>query len=310
MTADQKSSTDYATTDRSQSVTRSTAVRQRVSRGILRHPGAVRRLLTYIILTPVCLVWIYPFLWMMSASVKPNGKIFSGLGLIPTKWFFSNYVNAWENAHIRLYFFNSLIITLSSIVIVVFTTSTMGYVLGRVTFPGKRFLIGLLALLVLLPQGYTIIPIFDLINRLHLDNSLLGIILAESGTAHILQLLLYAGFFRQLPNELEESAKIDGAGFLRVFVRIYLPLSKPVTATVIILQFIASWNDFFIPLVLTLSRPNLQTLAVGVYSFQGQNSTDYASMAAAATITLIPVIVVFLALQRYFVEGLAGAVKQ
>ena len=276
----------------------------------LRRLGAKRRLITTIVLIPVCLVWIYPFIWMMSASVKPNGKVFSGLGLVPTKWFFSNYVSAWRDAHIQQYFINSVIVTASSVIIVVATTSTMGYVLGRVRFPGKRILVGVLAALVLLPQGYTIIPIFDLITALHLDGNLLGIILAESGSAHIIQLLLYAGFFRQLPHELEESARMDGAGFFRTFAQIFLPLAKPVTATVVILQFIASWNDFLIPLVLTLSRPNLRTLAVGVYSFQGENLTDYASMAAASTITLVPVIVVFLALQRYFVEGVAGAVKQ
>jgi len=269
----------------------------------------VRNLITYAILTVVCLVWIYPFVWMMSASVKPNGMIFSGLALIPTKPFWSNYVDAWTNAHIGLYFINTVIIAAVAMIIVVGTTSTMGYVLGRYSFPGKWFLVGLLGALVFLPQGYTIIPIFDLITALHLDGSLFGIILSESGAAHVLQLLLFAGYFRQLPKEFEESAKIDGAGFYRTFFTIYLPLAKPVTATVIILQMIASWNDFLIPLVLTLSRPQNRTLAVGVYAFQGENLTNYADMAAASTITLLPVIVVFLFLQRYFIEGIAGAVK-
>lgn len=272
--------------------------------------GGWRRIITYVIAVPLCLVWIYPFLWMMSASVKPNGKVFAGLGLIPTRFYFSNWTDAWTQAHIGREFFNTLIITVSAVAIVVFTTSTMGYVLGRFTFPGKRILIVALAVLVFLPQGYTIIPIVDLITALHLDNNLFGVILAESGTAHIIQLLLFAGYFRQLPKELEESATIDGAGFFRIFLQIFLPLAKPVIATVIILQFIASWNDFLVPLVLTLSRPNLQTLAVGVYSFQGENLTNYSELAAASTISLLPVILVFLLLQRYFIEGLSGAVKQ
>lgn len=272
--------------------------------------GFARRMLTYLILTPICLIWIYPFLWMMSASVKPNGKVFAGLGLFPTKWFWSNYTEAWNGAHIGRYFINTWIVTLCAVVIVVFTTATMGYALGRYSFPGRKILVGFLAALVFLPQGYTIIPVFDLVSTLHLDGNLFGIILAQSGSAHIIMLLLYAGYFRQLPNELEESAKIDGAGFFRIFLRIFWPLAKPVTATVIILQFIASWNDFLLPLVLTLSQPNLRTLAVGIYSFQGENTTVYSYMAAASTITLLPVIIVFLFLQRYFVEGLAGAVKQ
>lgn len=275
-----------------------------------RRPGQIRRLVTYAILTPICLIWIYPFIWMMSASVKPNDKIFSGLGLIPTKWYFSNYTAAWNDARMGRYFINTVVIAAGGVAIVVFTTATMGYVLGRYAFPGRRLIFGLLAALVFLPQGYTIIPIFNLITSLHLAGNIFGIILAESGTAHILQLLLFAGYFRQLPHELEESATMDGAGFFRTFLRIYLPLSKPVVVTVVILQIIASWNDFLIPLVLTLSRPDNRTLAVGIYSFQGENLTNYSDMTAASTIALLPVIAIFLFLQRYFVEGIAGAVKQ
>jgi raffinose/stachyose/melibiose transport system permease protein len=275
-----------------------------------RRPGQIRRLITYVILTPICLIWIYPFVWMMSASVKPNGKIFAGLGIFPTKWFFSNYVETWNEARIGRYFINTVVIAAGAIAIVVITTATMGYALGRFSFPGKRALVALLAALVFLPQGYTIIPIFDLLSVLHLDRSVFGIILSESGAAHIIQLLLFAGYFRQLPKELDESATIDGAGFFRIFFRIYLPLAKPVIATVVILQLIASWNDFLLPLVLTLNHPDNRTLAAGIYSFQGENFTNYADMTAASTMALIPVILVFLFLQRYFIEGLAGAVKQ
>lgn len=272
--------------------------------------GQVQRLITYVVLTLVCFVWIYPFLWMMSAAVKSNTDIFSGLGLIPKQWHWENFGYAWDGADIGGYFLNTVTVSVGGVLIVLFTTSTMGYVLGRYTFPGKRLIIGLLGVLVFLPQGYTIIPIYDLISRLNLSGNLLGIILAESGSAHIIMILLFAGYFRQLPSELEESAVMDGAGFVRIFWRIMLPLSKPVIATTIILQFIASWNDFLIPLVLTLSQPSLRTLAVGVYSFQGENLTDWADMAAASTIAVIPVVIVFLCLQRYFIEGVAGAVKQ
>lgn len=275
-----------------------------------KKPGRIRRMITHILMTPLCLIWIYPFVWMMSASIKPNSHVFAGLALFPTQPFFSNYVDAWVDADIGRYFLNSVIVSVGGVIIVVLTTSTMGYVLGRYPFPGKKIVIGSLAALAILPQGYTIIPIFDLIDKLQLDGTLFGIIIAESGQAHIIQLLLYAGYFRQLPSALEESAKIDGAGYFRIFFTIFFPLAGPATATVIILQFIASWNDFLIPLVLTLSQPELQTLAVRIYSFQGENATDYAQMSAASTISLMPVIAVFLFFQRYFVEGLAGAVKQ
>lgn len=269
-----------------------------------------RNLLTHAFLLPLCVIWIYPFVWMVSASFKSNAQVFDGLGLVPEDPRVENYISAWTQGNIGLYFFNSTIVTLGGVGIVVVTTSMMGYALGRLKFPGKRLIIGMLLALVLLPQGYTIIPVFDLLRTLGLDSSLWGIILAESGSANILQLLLYTSFFSQLPSALEEAAAIDGAGRFRIFLTIYMPLAMPVTATVIILQVIASWNSFLIPLVLTLSRPELQTLAVGVYSFQGENLTNYGEMAAASTISLLPIIIVFLFLQRYFIEGMAGAVKQ
>ena len=283
---------------------------RQAQRGFLQHPGQIRRLITYAVLIVVCAIWVYPLLWMISASFKTESEIFSGLGLIPESLQWENFRRAWVDARIGDYFLNTVIVSVSAVLIVLATTSTMGYVLGRHSFIGKRFIIGLLASLVFLPQGYTIIPVFDLITFLQLDGSLLGIILAQSGAAHIVIILLFAGYFRQMPRELEESAVLDGAGFPRVFFQIMLPLARPVIATTIILQFIASWNDFLVPLVLTLSRPDLRTLAVGVYSFQGDNFTAWTDMAAAATISLVPVILVFLFLQRYFIEGMAGAVKQ
>lgn len=186
----------------------------------------------------------------------------------------------------------------------------IGYVLGRYAFPGKRIILGLFIAHAFLPEGYTVIPVFTLINKLGLGNSLLGVTLAESGSAHIVQILLFTGFFSQLPKDLEEAAIMDGADFFRIFAQVMLPLTKSVVATAIILQFLQSWNDFFLPLVLTLSRPDLRTLAVGMFAFQGEYFTDWSGMAAAATISLLPLIIVFLALQRFFVEGLTGAVKQ
>ena len=273
-------------------------------------PAGLRRLIISIVLIPICLIWIYPMIWMVSSSFKTNGEIFAGLGLVPNVVQLGNYIDAWVRADMGQYFLNSVIVTIGGVVIVLFTTSTMGYVLGRYAFPGRKIIIGFLAAIVFLPQGFTILPVFDLISRLHLTGNLFGIILAESGSAHILQILLFTGYFSQLPRELEESATVDGAGFLRVFWQIYLPLAKPVIATVIIIQLIASWNDFLIPLVLTLNQPGLRTLAVGVYTFQGENLTDWATLCAASTIAVLPVVAVFLFLQRYFIEGIAGAVKQ
>lgn len=269
-----------------------------------------RSVVTTIVLTPIAFLWIYPFLWMISASLKTQQEIFGGLGLIPSSPRWENFSRAWTDAHMGRYFFNTVVITGASVAIVVITTAMMGYVLGRHSFPGKKIIVGFFVATVFLPEGYTIIPIFELINWLKLGDSLFGVILAQSGGAHVVVILLFTGYFSQLPKETEEAAILDGCGFFRVFWQIMLPLTKPIIATAVIMQFMYSWNDFLLPLVLTLSRPDLRTLAVGVYSFQGQYFTDWSGMAAAATISLLPIILLFLFLQRYFVQGIAGAVKQ
>ncbi len=290
-------------------ITRGQAAKSHERRMQIR-ASRMREIVTTIILTPIALIWIYPFLWMVSAALKTNNDIFaSGMNLIPEQLMWENFSRAWEQANISQYFMNTMIIAVGSVTVVVVTTGMMGYVLGRYRFPGKRIIIGVFVATVFLPKGYTIIPIFELISNLGLDGTLLGVILAQSGGAHIIFILLFTGYFNQLPKELEEAAIVDGAGFVRIFLQIMLPLSKPVIATVIIMQFIASWNDFLLPLVLTLSRPELRTLSVGMYAFRGEYFTDWSGMAAAATIAIIPVIIVFLLMQRYFIEGLAGAVK-
>jgi raffinose/stachyose/melibiose transport system permease protein len=269
-----------------------------------------RLIITTLILIPICLLWIYPFLWTVSAALKSNGEIFAGLGLIPRELEWSNFPRAWTEANIGRYFINTVVITVSSVAIVVVTTAMMGYVLGRYRYPGKRVVIGILVATVFLPQGYTIIPVFELISSMGLSGSLLGVILGTSGGSPIIFILLFTGYFSRLPNELEEAAIIDGAGFLRVFWQVMLPLSKPIIATVAIMQTLHAWNDFLLPLVLTLSRPDLRTLSVGVYAFRGEFFIDWGGMAAAATITILPIVILFLFMQRYFVEGIAGAVKQ
>ncbi|MQA78903.1 MAG: ABC transporter permease subunit [Streptosporangiales bacterium] len=271
--------------------------------------GLAREIIVSLILLPICLLWIYPFLWMVGASLKSDSEIFGRVGILPETPVWENYARAWYEANIGPYFFNTLIVTVAVIAIVTVTTAMIGYVIGRYPFPGKKVLVGVLVASLFLPEGYTIIPVFDLVNSLGLSGSLWGIILAESGGAHVIQIMLFAGYFRQLPRELEEAARMDGAGFLRIFWQVMLPLAKPAIATAIIMTLMRVWNSFLIPLVLTLPRPELRTLAVGVYSFQGENFTDWSGMAAASTIALLPIVVVFLLLQRYFVEGVAGAVR-
>jgi raffinose/stachyose/melibiose transport system permease protein len=257
-----------------------------------------------------CLLWIYPFLWMVSASLKTSAEVFTqGLGLLPDNPAWENYERAWSSAQFGKYLLNTVIVTVSTVVVVLVRCAMAGYVLARHDFRGRRIVMGVLVATLFVPAGYTIIPLVDLSQQLGLLNSLTGMIVAMSGAANVSAILLYAGYFRGIPKELSESALIDGAGFLTVFFRIMLPLAKPVTATVTVLTFLNTWNAFFLPLVFTFSRPDLRTVSVGMLAFVGENTTDWSGMAAAATISLLPVVALFIVLQRYFVEGIAGAVK-
>jgi raffinose/stachyose/melibiose transport system permease protein len=269
----------------------------------------VRYLVISIVFLIFSFFWIYPLLWVLSASLKTDFEIWSGLGLIPDRLVWENFERAWIGANMGRYFFNTLIITVVSVIIVVVTTGMFGYVIGRYSFPGKLILIGILISTIFIPQGYTIIPVFDLLSDLNLSKNLLGLIIATAGASPVIYILLFAGYFSRIPVELEEAAKMDGAGFFRIFVLIMLPLTKPVVATVSILQVLHAWNDFLLPVVITLGNPDIRTLSVGVYAFKGEYFIDWSGMAAASVITILPIIVLFLFMQKYFVEGVQGAVK-
>jgi len=275
--------------------------------GNLRYP---RILLVFLLLLVLSAIWIYPFLWMVSASLKAPLEIFSGgLGLIPEMAKWENYERAWIDADFSRYLLNTVIVAVSATLLVLFHCSLTGYVLGRYSFAGKKVFIGVLIGTLFVPAGYTIIPVLELANRLHMLNSLWGMIIVLGGGGHTAAILLFTGYFNQLPKELEEAAILDGATFWQIYARIMLPLAKPALATVTIMTFLSTWNSFFVPLVFTFSRPELRTLSVGMQAFVGQHETDWPGMAAGATISLIPVMLVFLLLQRYYIEGIAGAVK-
>jgi len=266
--------------------------------------------LPHVLLVGVLFVWIYPFLWMLSASFKNESEFFTkGLSLIPASFDLSNYVRAWNAGNFDRYFINSIIITIAVIIIVLVITATCGYALGRYSFPGKKVILTILGISIFFPMEFSLIPVFQLIKSMGLMNSLLGVIFAESGGGHVLFVLLFASFFRAVPKELEEASIMDGCNFLQTFIHIILPLSKPIIVSVIIMQFVWTWNSFLLPLVLTLSTPDLRTLAVGLYALRGENIVDWTGIAAGGTIALAPIIIIFLFLQRYFIDGIAGAVK-
>ncbi len=266
-------------------------------------------LITLSILFFISFFWLYPFFWSFFSAFKTQAEMFSsGARLIPQQWEFSNIPRAWTEAQFNEYFFNTLLYSVTSTTIVLISTAMFGYVIARYRFPGRNIMYAVILSTLFIPIASIILPQFKLIQNLGLLNTRAGVILAMSGGG-ALYVLLFAGFFSTIPPELFEAAKMDGASFWQTF-RVALPLARPIIGTVAIFQFLSSWNEFNIPLVFTLSRPELRTLAVGMFAFQGEYSFDWPGFAAGTLISIVPVLIVFLIFQNQFVNGLQGAVKQ
>lgn len=266
--------------------------------------------LWHLLLIPLAFAWVYPFLWMVSTGFKTQNDMYrNGASLIPEEFTLDNFVRAWTVGRFGEYTLNTVIFSVTVVVLVVLVAAPAGWALSRPDLRGRKVLLGLLVVTMFIPSGYTIIPTFVLVNWLGLGNGLLGAALAQAGPSIVVPVLLYVGFFSQVPKELTEAAQVDGAGYFRTFFSVVLPLAKPVTGTVVLMNFVFAWNAFFVPLIFTLGNPALRTLGVGMYGFFGTNTSDWTGLAAAATISVLPVVVVFLFLQRYFVEGIAGAIK-
>ncbi|MHA4816158.1 carbohydrate ABC transporter permease [Streptomyces aculeolatus] len=275
-----------------------------------RDRGSARRAITHVVLLVLGFAWIYPVIWAVAGSTRSNGE-FLTTGIKPTMGdqATENYENAWNTGGFSQYFVNTVVVAVATVVLTVLFSAMAGYALSRTRFPGRKAILIGVAVTIFLPRGYTMIPVYDLVNDLGLLDSLAAIVAVQVGSGMIISTFLFMGFFRTVPRELEESARVDGAGFNQIFFRIVFPLASPMIATVALFQFIGSWNDFLIPLIFTLGQPDLRTIPVGLYAFVGQSSTDWAGLSAASVISMIPMLIVFAVAQKYIVAAIAGAVK-
>ncbi len=265
---------------------------------------------SHMLLILVGIIWIYPFLWMVSASFKSQPEFFGNrLGLIPKDPTTDNIVRIWEKANFSQYFLNTVLVTFFAVIIVLLMTMLAGYAMGRYNFVGKKVIMSIFLGSIAIPLVSTIIPTYEVVKGMHLVGTRTGLVLAQAGGAHVIFLLLFTSFFGSAPKELEEASNIDGCNFFNTFFYIMMPLCKPIATTVVIMETIWCWNAFMLPLVLTLNNPASRTLAVGLYAFKGENTVDWTGIAAGGTIAVIPVIILFIFMQKYFVEGIAGAVK-
>lgn len=268
----------------------------------------IREIIIVLVMLVISFIWLYPVLWPVFSAFKTSQEMYaSGYHLWPNTWIFDNFVRAWDSANFSRYLTNSLVYSVASTAVSVFVSAFAGYSLARYRFPGHRVISVLIIAFLFIPTATSILPIFDLIDQLGLLNTMAGVTLALVGGVGF-NTLLFRGFFAALPQELFDAAALDGAGFVRQF-RLTLPLVKPIVATTAILGFTSSWQEYFVPLVFTLGTPELRTVSVGLRAFTQQFSVDLSGFAAGVTISMLPIIVVFIFFQRYFIDGLAGAIK-
>lgn len=256
---------------------------------------------------------IYPILYAVIGSFKTNGELTAGGSFLPqTGWHIENYYKAFIEADFTKYTFNSVIISLSCMIIAVITSALAGYVFARRKFVGKKFIMAMYVGLMFIALGsVTLYPIYAMLTRLGLNKNILGLILALTG-GQASNVLLVMGFVQSIPKELDEAAIIDGCSVYGIFFRVISPLIKPILAVVALFVFRNSWNDYVTTLVMSISMPNLKTLTVAVVQlkYSMNAAAEWHIMLAGASIAIIPILIVYFFANKQFIAGLtAGAVK-
>jgi len=268
----------------------------------------VERIATHLILIVFAVIVVYPVIWMAFASLKGSGELLSNIWGVPRSIETKNYTEAWKAANLGRALFNSIFISLSTVVLVVAITAPAGYALAKFKL---RFGTAILLIFVLTMQApVPVIPLYVLLVKLKMTDSYIGYILPLTAGGIPLAIFIFRAFFTTVPRELEEAAVVDGSTRVGAFLRIVMPVSVPAVATVSILQFLGSWNEYFLALILIRS-PELRTLPLAIQVFfYDWGRTDWGPIFAALTIGSLPMILLYIVMQRRFVQGLtAGAVK-
>ncbi|MEZ4865033.1 MAG: carbohydrate ABC transporter permease [Caldilineaceae bacterium] len=264
----------------------------------------VKDLMLYGVLIVLSVLYLLPLYWMISTSLKETGSEM----VIPPQWFpnpivWGNYIDVFVQVPLTLYIRNSVTITLIATTFGVLTASLAGYGFARIQFPGRDFFFTLCIASLMLPEIVTLIPEFILFRRVGWVNTFLPLIVPWSLAGSSFAVFLFRQYCLTIPLELDEAARVDGAGTIRIWWTIIVPLSKAVLATMAILSFIHHWNEFLRPLIY-LGRPELRTLALGLQAFRGEYQLAWNYMMAVALIMLLPILILFFLAQRQFVQGI------
>nr|WP_230685183.1 carbohydrate ABC transporter permease [Cellulomonas sp. JZ18] len=268
----------------------------------------VRSVVFHVISLAVVAVILYPAVWMFVSTLKPSSEIIGSVSIIPTDPSLANFTKALAGiagVSFWQFFLNSLLLAVGSVVGITLSCSVSAYAFARIDFPGRGLFFTLMIGTLLLPFHVVIIPQYIVFNQLGLVGTYVPLLIGKFLAAEAFFVFLMVQFMRNLPRELDEAARIDGAGHVRIFTAIMLPLMKPALVTSSIFAFIWSWNDFFGPLIY-LSSPDTFPLPLALRLFVDQTTvSDYGAQMAMAVLALLPVLLFFLVFQRYLVQGVA-----
>ena len=263
------------------------------------------RVLIYFFLLVTAFTMLLPFAWMLSSSLKLNRDVFTfPMQWIPKEPRWANYSVIWTRIPLGRFIYNTFKLAIIITALQLLSSSFAAYAFAKLRFPGRRGLfLGYIATIAVPWQAY-MIPQFILMRSMGLNNTHLSLICLQAFSAF--GVFMMKQFYESIPDELREAARIDGLSEYGIWRRIMLPLSKPALSTLIIITFVNTWNDFLGPMIY-LTRTDLKTIQIGLRSFISQYSSEYGLIMAGSVVTLIPVLVVFLSLQRYFVQGIASS---
>jgi multiple sugar transport system permease protein/raffinose/stachyose/melibiose transport system permease protein len=264
--------------------------------------------LIHIFLISVSITCLYPLLWMVASSFKTQDMIFKDISLIPHQFRVENYVLAWKEGGFGRNFFNSIIYTVSVVLGIVIISSMAAYAFSRLKFAGSKVLFIMFMAAMMIPIPGSFVALYVLLNKLHLRNTPIGYILCMINVGLSTSIFLLKTFFDKMPKELEDAARIDGCSKIGIWWHVALPLSKSVLAVVIVFNALAVWNEYILALIIFDNR-QFMPLQVALQTFQGEFVTNYPLLMAGLTITALPIIIVYLLMQKYIVKGVTqGAV--
>ena len=269
-----------------------------------------KKIILYMLLIALAILWIVPMFTLLATAVKSKADFYTGVSLFefPENPAWGNFVNAFKKGKMFMYMKNDLIVSGLKVPLGIFIEALAAFALTRLKMRHRTgvfvfFLVGMM-----LPLQTALVPINVIYSKLGLLNTYFGLFYVYIGFGISFGILILRGFFRGIPREMDEAAYIDGCSKWQLFYRIILPVAKPAVATLVITDFLATWNEYLLGSVI-INDNTMKTVPVGLMTFVGEHGTDYGYLCAGVLISLIPVLTVYLIFQRYFVEGMAGAVK-